>query len=954
MLFLNPWLLAGLVGIGIPILIHLVRQQAAKPLDWGAMRFLFDTVSMRRRKMEWEDLLLMAARCLLLGLLAMALARPFVTPDSQVPWLFVLPAALLGVALFGGSFVLSAAKPRWLVRLFALALLLAMAGLVVFEQSLNLRRFQASGRRDVALVIDASASMELTRDGRSVFSRAIDEARQLVMEAPRGTAFSVILGGPAPEARTATPLTHRADVLGLLDSLEPVGGGFRAHEALGMATLGLAEGTNASKEIIVFTDAQRGGWRLDNPAAWDGLEQAWDAMPAKPKLLVRGFGVPEDFSNIALPRMELSRSVIGTDREVVVRVTVANTGVQPLTPGPLVLEVDGEPAGEAQVGLLVPGQTEVAEFRHRFTAAGPRVVGARIAADDDLPSDNHLEQVVAVRDTLPVLLVDGNPAGSFFERAAGYPALALAPSADLLGGSPAGDGFLMDPRVVAASALSEADLDGAAVVVLADVSRLPERLARRLANKVADGTGLMIIAGPRVDPAFYNSWQGADGPLVPLALGDEAVDEEGISPAGSTFVHEALAGFGAGGDLVSARVNRWRATGGAVDGGVQAAAFSNGSAFLASRHYGSGRVWLVCCALDGRAGNLPAKRAFVPLVHELVSWAAGGGVDLNVDAVWSPSIALVHRAGGLTSEYFPTHDRRRPAQTRGTDSAIDFGWGGAEPAAGIPKHGFAAVWSGSLVAPVTGDYLFESDVSQRIEVEVAGRRPMKVDGSGLKRLGTVALEAGRPVPIRVAYEHGGGDAHARLFWTPPGGKREIVPPGAFLPSGDEIAGSLAATDPRGREREASLRRSRGGIELAIAGPAVPGIYRVAGDERLAGLVAGAGDGTVPAAVRRDPGESHFEPMTEADLALIRKHIDLVEPRSVADIVGVMHGKAFGREIWKWLALAAFVFFMLESVLARWVSRSRRSGEEIPIDFGGAGPVPRPGASPRPFGGLAGR
>ena len=84
MLFLNPWLLAGLAGVALPIIIHLVRRQAAKSIDWGAMRFLFDTIAVRRRKMEWEDLLLMAARCLLLALLALALARPFVPPDSTV------------------------------------------------------------------------------------------------------------------------------------------------------------------------------------------------------------------------------------------------------------------------------------------------------------------------------------------------------------------------------------------------------------------------------------------------------------------------------------------------------------------------------------------------------------------------------------------------------------------------------------------------------------------------------------------------------------------------------------------------------------------------------------------------------------------------------------------------------------------------------------------------------
>ena len=165
MLFLNPWLLAGLAGVAIPILIHLVRRQAAKPIDWGAMRFLFDTVAVRRRKMEWEDLL-MAARCLLLALLALALARPFVPPDSTVPWLFVLPAALVGVALLGGSFVL-AGKARWILKLTAVELLLAAAGLVFLSRSRIVTRFEASGRR-VGVDLGVCVNPEFLREGSAI------------------------------------------------------------------------------------------------------------------------------------------------------------------------------------------------------------------------------------------------------------------------------------------------------------------------------------------------------------------------------------------------------------------------------------------------------------------------------------------------------------------------------------------------------------------------------------------------------------------------------------------------------------------------------------------------------------------------------------------------------------------------------------------------------------------
>lgn len=931
MLFLNPWLLAGLVGVSIPIIIHLVRQQAAKPIDWGAMRFLFDTLAIRRRRMQWEDLLLMAARCLLLGLLALALARPFVPPDSSVPWLFVLPAALIGIALLGGSFVLSG-KPRWITRIIALLLLLSAGGLVFAEKIFNLKRFEASGSRDVALVIDGSSSMELMHGGKSVFRQAIEEAKEVVKDAPRGTAFTVVLGGPTPEAKTSTPLTHRADVLGVLDSLQPVGGTFRAHDALGVATLGLNEGSNASKEILVFTDDQRAGWRLENPGAWQSLESAWAGMPTKPKLMVRNFGKPAQFRNLSITTIETSRLVVGTDRELVFRVTVENTGTEAITSGPVVLEIGGKKVGEQAVGLLIASQKETVEFRHRFTKAGPQIVEARIDSKDDLASDNRCERVINVRGTLPILLVDGNPAGSFFERAAGYSALALAPSSSLINGKRAGESFLMDPRVIAAPSLQEEDLDEAAVIVLADVSRLPERIAAKLASKVSDGAGLLVIAGPRAESAFYNAWSGVDGKLLPMALGEESVDSEGVAPASSTFVHEALGLFIKNGDLQSCQVKRWRKTGETTTGGVQAAAFSNGDAFLASRNYGNGRTLLATCAFDARSGNLPARSSFVPLVHELVTWAAGGGVNLNIEASWSPSIALNGVNGGLTAQYFRSKEQSRKPEIVRIDPAVNFNWENERPDKRMPQDNFSVHWQGSLVAPASGDYLFEAEVDDRLELSI-GNRSLGKAQPWEKELGHVSLEAGKPVPIELNYEEDGGMAFVKLFWTPPGGSRQLVPSSALLPLAGGADKAMKVVDPLGLPREATIRSGRRGQELVINGSAIPGVYQVATGESLSDVMPDLNGGQLPIAVKRDAGESRFEPMTNDDLSLIRKHADFLQPGSVGDILGVLQGKGFGREIWKLLAVAAFVLFLLESVLARWVSRSRRTAEDVRVEFG---------------------
>ncbi len=766
MLFLNPLLLIGLAGVLVPIILHMMRQQAAKPLDWGAMRFLFDTVAMRRRRMEWEDMLLMAARCLLIALLALAIARPFVPPDSIVPWIFVLPLALLGIGALGASFVLSSLKTRWLTRGVAVLLLVAGAALILLERKLNLNRFQNSGSRDIALVIDASSSMEMPRsDGRTAFEMAVEEAIFLVKEAPRGTAFSVILGGPAPEQITGTPLTHRADVIEVLESLKPVGGPFQALDALGVSVLNLGKGDHGAKEIVVFTDGQRLGWRLESPSAWKSFGEAIKGMPRPPKLLVRSFPPPESLRNVAVSRVALSREVIGTDREATIRVTVENTGTEAVTPEPLQITVGEEILEPVGVGQLAPGQEETLEIRHLFKQSGPVVVVARLDAKDDLKEDDKREMVVAIKKRLPVLLVDGNPNGGFFERAAGFTALALAPSSELVEGGKPEENYLMEPTVMAAPDITSLDdLEKFRVVVLADVVRLPARMAERMAAYVADGGGLLMLAGPRADEGFYNAWKGPDGLLSPVDLGVLEADEEGLKPAPATFDHESLVLFKdeKASDLGDATVSGFRKVGEVRAGGSVAARLSNGEPFLAGRNYGKGRVLMTTSAFDSRTGNLTTRRSFVPLVHELVTWLAGaGGVNLNVEASWRPALALPG-GGGLLGTYYRSDDSKRGIAVERVDPAIHFQWEQEAPYRGMNRDKFKIHWGGHLVPPMSGDYVFKLEVDEKAVLKIGGKTVLRAQGSA--ESGNVKLEAGVPAPIEIDYNEELNVAFIRLFW----------------------------------------------------------------------------------------------------------------------------------------------------------------------------------------------
>ena len=78
---LNFAMLAGLAGVALPLVIHLLSRRRDPVIDWGAMQFL-ELGPWSRRRINLADLLLMLARMLMLGLVALALSRPFWTPSK--------------------------------------------------------------------------------------------------------------------------------------------------------------------------------------------------------------------------------------------------------------------------------------------------------------------------------------------------------------------------------------------------------------------------------------------------------------------------------------------------------------------------------------------------------------------------------------------------------------------------------------------------------------------------------------------------------------------------------------------------------------------------------------------------------------------------------------------------------------------------------------------------------
>ena len=76
MTFLNAALLAGVAALAIPIIIHLFHKSRFQVVKWGAMHLLEAVLKTNRRRIQIEQWILLAIRCAIPVLLALAMARP--------------------------------------------------------------------------------------------------------------------------------------------------------------------------------------------------------------------------------------------------------------------------------------------------------------------------------------------------------------------------------------------------------------------------------------------------------------------------------------------------------------------------------------------------------------------------------------------------------------------------------------------------------------------------------------------------------------------------------------------------------------------------------------------------------------------------------------------------------------------------------------------------------------
>src|ERR1017187_7926412 len=76
--FFTPWFLAGSLAVGLPVWLHLLRKHKTTPTPFSSLMFFERHIqsSIKHRRLRY--LLLFAARALLILLIALAFADPYV------------------------------------------------------------------------------------------------------------------------------------------------------------------------------------------------------------------------------------------------------------------------------------------------------------------------------------------------------------------------------------------------------------------------------------------------------------------------------------------------------------------------------------------------------------------------------------------------------------------------------------------------------------------------------------------------------------------------------------------------------------------------------------------------------------------------------------------------------------------------------------------------------------
>ena len=485
-LFANPWAMAaGMLLVSVPVIIHLINRLRYKRVKWAAMEFLLQAQKRVRRKLVAQQMLLLAMRCLAVLLVGLLVARFFgfslLQPESR---------ATAHVILLDDS--PSMGDPMQL----------------------------ADGRPTTAFADAKTAIIE------QIFKNAAEATTRQSVEVLRLSDLTHPLRIDRLSTQTATSSGERLRDFVPSTVSVPLGDGLRA-----AADQLAAQPGDVAKVLHVVSDFRATDWaaeasRLQDPAGLLKAQQVTLHLidVAGPYRKVEDRRAPPGHDNLAIVEFTPSRAVAARFDPVEFTLRVRNNGAAEVRSVRFAIKVNGdENKGRSVAFDVIPGGQERAVKAEiildrlgnpekpfeRFSLVSATLEQPEPAG---LAIDNVRHAIVEVRETLPILVVDGKPASR---------------------GSKEGDATYLQPVFTAVltgyswnfgtlADLEKKELSDYALVLLLNVPTVPEAAVKKLERYVSAGGGVGFFLGPDVRPADYTKLMYRDGSgLFPVPLAAE-------------------------------------------------------------------------------------------------------------------------------------------------------------------------------------------------------------------------------------------------------------------------------------------------------------------------------------------------------------------------------------------------------------------------------------------------
>lgn len=585
------FLIAGVLLAAVPVIIHILNRRRFKVVQWAAMEYLLAAMRKNRRRLRFEQWILLATRCLVLALLGLALARPLACSQTN----------------------------------------LAAAGA------------QRSGLH--VLVIDNSYSMgyEVQRpEARTHLQQARLLAKQLIDRLSNGGESVVIITAANPAAAViAQPSYDLQGAKAAIDRIEQTSVGTDLAGALQLA-MQIAEAQPAAlrRELYLFTDGTRSAW--DAPSA-KLLHQQGEQLVKLYHIVHFNLGRQNQWNQAVLElRPESNLVTTKFNNEFLADVK----GYGPSTEATIQWKLDNQPLpGGANVKLDTQTPPQILS-QLTIRTGGPHIISVSAIGPDALGIDNTRRRVVDAASELKVLIVEGDHGVGLMSGSAAFLTLALAPPAEASAACNAKTNSAIAPELISDLELGNKVLADYRAVLLTNVARFPPEQADQLQKYVQQGGTLLLFMGEQVNADSYNKILlprhlmpgpltkrmsvGADqkgfafdfnphGSLHPLLSIFSGEDKSGLDTA-QVFTYWQVEPAGSGIE----RVLDYLPAGTVPSTSTTTAPHASDPAITAQSQ-GAGRVIFFSTTANADWTSFPAKPAYVTLMHELLLGSINSG-----------------------------------------------------------------------------------------------------------------------------------------------------------------------------------------------------------------------------------------------------------------------------------------------------------------------------------------